>query len=625
MSAGDQLAAAGERLRGLSSRLGNAARGRGGLDDKLVLIGAIGGVLFVALVATLVLVEHRLSSVQDRLVRQALPAEQEVSRLEASVGAAFGRQAQVSSTVASEQLEPLRDRTAVEQPLRAAAVALVELHEAATLPAAADAFLAADAELFDAIERKHRLQHGFETELARIDGDLRALVEDSQAIAGLLRLEYMQVLRGIAGSLDTGVKLELVRTAVLGDVRAALDTTETLATSVLGLARATGQLGLAPSADAINSLAVNDLAVIRSRLARLTTALDGRLDRRPEVAARTAVLERRLDDIAPRILDEQRPDSLVALRRKVIAEAERTIAIRAASVAAAGALTRVTQALHAALTQQAEASVHDAAVATGTARLLTVIIVVIGAAGCAFAGRRLAGGIAELDRTNHRLTEMKLKLESFNASLEYKVAARTEALVARDRSMQRILDGMDEGLATVGLDGVLRGERSRAFTAWFGDPGERPLWEVLFPGDLARAAAYARGFEQIVDGALPFDVAVSLLPAELERGDRVFQLELRPVDEHGKLHAVIVVARDATAALAARRAEAVAREDRKLLATLADQLQRRLSHDDMLATLATSPRARGTGVPRNQVPKTQSGTMRIASVAASSLRPPARR
>ncbi|HSR97806.1 MAG TPA: ATP-binding protein [Kofleriaceae bacterium] len=536
------------RTRRLGGRLLTLIRGKGGLEDRLIHIGIVGGVLFVMLVATLFVVQQRLGGVQSRLVEQSLPEEQQIAQLEASIGAAFGRQAQVSSTVTLAQLEPLRDRGSVERRLRAAAKELAQLPSAAHLAANVDEFLAADGALFGAVERKHRLQAAFEAELAKIDADLRALVEDSQAVAGLLRLEYVLVLRGIADSLATGApRSDLVRTAVLGDVRGALDDTAELANSVLVLGHVSGKVGLAASSDAINSLTANELPQIRTRIERLIASLDRSVGRRPDVAARAQVLAQRFADIAPRIMDDKRETSLVALRRQVVAEAETATKIRSDTVAAAAKLTADTAGLHEVVASQVESSVHASAVTRASAQLVSLIIVLLGVIGCVFAGRRIAGGIGSLEAT---------------------VAARTAALVTRDRAMQRVLDSMHEGLATISLDGTVRPERSHAFTAWFGDPGDRPLWHVLFPDDADRAASYACGFEQLVEDIFPFEVAVDQLPSRFERGAKSFEIELRPVHENGKLDAVLLVVRDITEELAAHRAEHAAREDQKLIANL---------------------------------------------------------
>jgi HPt (histidine-containing phosphotransfer) domain-containing protein len=560
------LAARARRFGGLMLTV---LRGRGGLEGKLIYVGMVGGVLFVMLVATLFIVQQRLGGVQGRLVDESLPAEQQIARLEASIGAAFGRQAQVSSTVNLAQLEPLRDRSAVETRLRRAAKELSQLREAARLAGNVDEFLAADRALFGAVERKHRLQAAFEAELATIDGELRALVEDSQAVAGLLRLEYVLVLRGISESLAGGAaRVDLVRTAVLGDVRGALDDTAELANSVLVLGHVSGKLGLAASSDAINSLAANELPQIRARILRSISSLDRSVGRRPEVAARTKVLAQRFADIAPRIMDDKRETSLVGLRRHVVAEAETAMKIRADTVAAAAKLTADTTALHDVVAGQVASSVHASAVTRGSAQLVSLIIVLLGVVGCVFAGRRIAGGIEDLETTNRHLTELKGNLESLNHSLEDKVAARTAALVTRDRAMQRVLDSMHEGLATVSLDGTVRPERSHAFTKWFGDPGEQPLWQVLFPDDPDRAASYACGFQQLVEDVFPFEVAVDQLPSKFERDGRSFEIELRAVHENGKLDAVLLVVRDVTEQLAALRAECAAREDQKVIANL---------------------------------------------------------
>ena len=557
------------RARRLATSLVAAARGKGGLEDKLILVGALGGALFVTLVATLFIVQQQLGRVQARLVEQSMPAEQQIARLEASIGAAFGRQAEVSSTVSAAQLAPLRDRSAVELPLRQAAGELAHMEGAAQLAANVDAFLAADLALYGAVERKHGVQAAFEAELGRIDGDLRALVEDSQAVSGLLRLEYVLVLRGVAESLAAGAaRSDLVRAAVLGDVRGALDDTAELANAVLVLGHVTGKLGLAATSDALNSLVANELPQIRARIERQIAALGKSVDARPDVAARSQVLSQRFADIAPRIMDEKRDGSLVALRRRVVAEAAAAMKIRADAVAAAARLTTDAGALHKLVAAQVAAAVHASAVTTASARLVSLFIVLLGLAGCVFAGRRISGGIDELETTNKNLTELKGNLESLNANLEDKVAARTQALSTRDRAMQRVLDSMNEGLATVSLDGTLQPERSRAFTRWFGDPGSAPLWRVLFPDDPARAANFALGFEQVVEDVLPFELSIDQLPTEVERAGRCFVLEVLPVRERSKLDALLVVVRDVTDQRTLLRAERAAREDHKVIANL---------------------------------------------------------
>jgi HPt (histidine-containing phosphotransfer) domain-containing protein len=566
------------RIRERLSTLALALRGRGELEDKLKLLGVIGGVMFLTLVGTLFYVQRTMGRAQDRLVEQTLPAEREIARLEATIGAAFARQTQVSSTAALAQLEPLRDRTQVEQPLRQASREIAARVGDLSADLAARAqdlerhvaeFLAADAALLASVERRHVLQDRFEVELGSIDTDLRALVEDSQAIAGMLRLEYVLVLRSVADSLARGApRMDLVRTAVVGDVRGALDETGELANAVLRLGWLAGKLGLASTTDAINSIAANELPQNRARIGRLITSLDRRVGSRPEAAAREQKLAARYASIAPRIMDEKREGSLVSLRRQVVSEASAATGIRAQAIAAAGELIDDTAFLKKRVAALVADSVRDQERTTTSVRLFSVLVTLLGVVGCAVAARRIRQGVAELETRNQRLTDLKENLEHLNANLESKVSERTAALVERDRSMQRVLDSMTEGLATVSLDGSLRPERSRAFTAWFGAQPGALIWDVLYPDDEERAASFRAGFEQLADDIFPFDVAADQLPNRLERGDRCLELEVRAVHQDGKLDGILFVISDVTEQVVALAAEQAAREQQKIIANL---------------------------------------------------------
>jgi len=567
-----------KRIRESLSTLALALRGQGELEDKLKLLGVIGGVMFLTLVGTLFYVQRTIGRAQDRLVEQTLPAEREITRLESSIGAAFGRQAQISSTADLAQLEPLRERTQVEQPLRQSSREIVarigglspELTaRAVDLGRHVEEFLAADAALLAAVERRHKLQDSFEVELASIDTDLRVLVEDSQAVAGTLRLEYVLVLRGIAASFAGGApRMDLVRTAVLGDVRGALGETNELANAVLRLGWLGGKLGLASTTDAINSIAANELPQNQARINRLIDSLDRRVGNRPEAAARQQKLAARFAFIAPRIMDEKRSGSLVSLRRQVVAEASAATGIRAQAIAAARELTTDTTFLQKQVAELVADSVGDQKRTSTSTRLFSMFVTLMGLLGCAVAARRIRQGVGELEGRNQRLTDLKENLEHLNANLESKVSERTAALVERDRAMQRVLDSMTEGLVTVSLDGSLRPERSRAFTAWFGPRPGAPIWDVLFPGDPKDASMFQAGFEQLIDDFLPFEVAADQLPKQLQCGARCLELEALAVHQDGKLDAILFVISDVTEQVDALAAEQAAREQQKVIATL---------------------------------------------------------
>jgi len=571
-------------MNSLVNRLKQLGRGvgrRGALEDKLVLLGAGGVALFVILVVTLFVVQNILAGAQRRLSERALPAEQEIAKLQSSIAAAFGRQAQVSSTVDLKQLEPLRDRSSVEEPLRAAARAIesrLTPEELAGLPAPMRArlvglslhveqFLVVDSSLLGSVERRHRLQAEFEKGLVAIDEDIRGLTQDSQAIAGMLRLQWMLIMRGIADSFDGGgMRADLVRDAVYGGVRNAMSDTSEVANAVLTFGMLTGKIGLAVSSDAINSFAANELPQVKARIARALAALQRRTGDWPDVTARLATLSKRFDEIAPRVMDEKRPDSLIWLRRRVVAEAAAAASIRAEAVGAAAELTADTVALEEEVATLLAASTHEQKVTIGSARLVSAIVTLVGLFFCFIGARRIGNGIEELEGKNRHLTDLKDNLEKLNANLESLVAARTKALVDRDRAMQRALDSMAEGLATVSLDGSIRPERSRAFSTIFGDPGDQPLWQVLFPNDGQRADMYACGFSQVTEDDFPFEVAVDQLPKQIQREGRTLELELRAVHEGDRLDAVLLVASDVTERIGALRAERAAREEQKVVA-----------------------------------------------------------
>lgn len=567
-----------EHVRNRGSRLMQAVRGQGALEDKLVLLGVIGGGLFCVLVATLFYVQHSLGDVQERLGEQALPALQEIARLESAIAGAFSRQAQISTTSASAQLDSLRDRSRVEQPLRESSTAigrrLSELspglgERARAMNDHVEGFLAADAELLKAVARRHELQASFEKELGTIDGDLRALVEDSQAVSGILRLEYMLLLRGIAASLGHGApRADLVRSAVLGDVRGALDDTSELANAVLALGWLNGKIGLAVSSDAINSLVANELPQNQTRIARLIGSLEDRVSSRADAAARVKLLAKRFADVAPRIMDDKRKDSLVSLRRQVLAEAQSAAKIRAETIAAAAALAGDTTLAQTEVASFVSDSVRAQQRTSTSTRVFSLLVTLLGLASCAVGARRIKQGVEELQANNRHLTELKDNLQDLNTHLESKVAERTAALVVRDQAMQRVLDSMTEGLVTVALDGTLLPEHSRAFTEWFGDPGAARIWDVLFPDDPTRAGLYRCGFEQIVDGIFPFEVATDQLPKQIHREERILALELRAVERDQKLDAILFVIRDVTEQIAAHTAERAAREEQKIIAQL---------------------------------------------------------
>jgi len=179
--------------------------------------------------------------------------------------------------------------------------------------------------------------------------------------------------------------------------------------------------------------------------------------------------------------------------------------------------------------------------------------------------------VARLAAVQILLTQMAISIENATlyANLEDKVRERTHELHLRERAIQLILDSTGDGLLSVGLDGRLDADPSRAAREWFGDAaigGEAHAY--LAGGDTHFSNAFIVGLGQVADDIFPFAVSADQLPRRLERADRVYELSYKQVFEDGVFKRVLVVVRDDTAAAAARRAESEALEKQGIIGRL---------------------------------------------------------
>ena len=81
-----------------------------------------------------------------------------------------------------------------------------------------------------------------------------------------------------------------------------------------------------------------------------------------------------------------------------------------------------------------------------------------------------AGKSAELRRMIRLTLGLSLAVLVMSVAMAFFVrliAARTEELGSRNAALRLVLDNVDQGLATVGVGGVLNQERSAAFDRWF--------------------------------------------------------------------------------------------------------------------------------------------------------------
>jgi two-component system chemotaxis sensor kinase CheA len=162
------------------------------------------------------------------------------------------------------------------------------------------------------------------------------------------------------------------------------------------------------------------------------------------------------------------------------------------------------------------------------------------------------------------------ELEQHRSHLEGLVAARTAELAARNAALRMVLDNVDQGLATFGVDGILHPERSAAFDRWFGAaPAARSFADALAPGEPNLRAGLDLGWQQVVDGFLPSEVAVEQIPKRFDRDGRHFTLSVKLLSEGDALRGALLVVTDVTAELEARREQARQREDTQVFRRLA--------------------------------------------------------
>jgi len=153
------------------------------------------------------------------------------------------------------------------------------------------------------------------------------------------------------------------------------------------------------------------------------------------------------------------------------------------------------------------------------------------------------------------------ELRNHRENLEQLVAQRTLALQKRNEAMRLVLDNVEQGLATIELDGGLSTERSRAFDQWFGATGA----DDSFAGRLAHSNQKARdalkmGWDQVIDGFLPLECALDQLPRRIEIQGRHYALTYKAILDQANLRGALLVVTDVTSELERARRDSEQRE-----------------------------------------------------------------
>lgn len=125
-----------------------------------------------------------------------------------------------------------------------------------------------------------------------------------------------------------------------------------------------------------------------------------------------------------------------------------------------------------------------------------------------------------------------------------------EQIVAeRNKDVQLILDNVGQGFLTLDRRGKMSREHSRAVVEWFGsfEPGIA-LADYLGAHDQATGQAFAAAWQQVQEGGVPIDAAMSQLPKRMRHGQRHMEITCQPItDGASTLDRFVVVISDITA------------------------------------------------------------------------------
>jgi two-component system, chemotaxis family, sensor kinase CheA len=159
-----------------------------------------------------------------------------------------------------------------------------------------------------------------------------------------------------------------------------------------------------------------------------------------------------------------------------------------------------------------------------------------------------------------------------------KLLANEQAAYA---AVQRLLNSVDQGFATLDRAGALLSGRSAVFDRWFGAPTDGMRFaECLRRVDATTAAMFELAWGQIEDEFLPLELLIEQLPAKARFGDRYVSIVYKPaLDGAGRLANLLVVITDVTAQVERERAEA---HQRDLLSLMARFFSDRTGFHDFL-------------------------------------------
>ncbi|MCD0460561.1 ATP-binding protein [Roseiconus lacunae] len=543
------------------------------IERNVKTIATLGAFVLASLIVTVCVVQHTLGKSIKQLSTSVIPMQSKLAELNEAVGRMFLSQSNLH-TLDQTQIEALEND---KQDEHAALKSLAQLKQQLTDPVIVSAkhfptdatsnldseveqFLDARKKLFHVAKLTESLEQEFKRAQDQVDADLKHLLQETAAIAGILRLKYVLEMRQVAHDLDHEITDQShLRDLIVGDTRAQSEAIEAFNLSAQKLNSLAGKISAAGNTDILNSLSANEAAQnslkLRKSLEKIERVLtdDQYQDRLAKLNQLTNMLIERVDDSN---------ESLAAKRREILLRRQELRQIQNESERSAHILQRCTSSLLAFSERFATETSGTAENTISGSRAATAFIVIIGLLCMIIAAFRVRTSVFDLRSQNERLSELSQSLAEANSGLELAVKQRTA-------SLQLVLDSTGDGIFTVDTDGLILPERSKAVVEWFGEPRENAkLWEYLAGDDDNLSDEFWMGFDQIVSEIFPFEVAAAQAPSRLTLDGRTYELEYREVSSNGTLNRVLVIVKDITAHLEAERADRAIKELQEVIGNL---------------------------------------------------------
>jgi two-component system chemotaxis sensor kinase CheA len=167
-----------------------------------------------------------------------------------------------------------------------------------------------------------------------------------------------------------------------------------------------------------------------------------------------------------------------------------------------------------------------------------------------------------LDQIRVLFTTIQQQAAEEQTRLESLVRARTAELAERNVDMRRVLDNVDQGFLTIDTRGMMSGERSAIVDRWLGPPpASGSLWHYIDRAAPGMGQNLELGWEAVVDGFLPSELALEQMPSRFEKDGQHFAVAYKPISNaEGVLERAVVVLSDITPSVLRERAQIEQRE-----------------------------------------------------------------